>query len=113
MAEEKVKSLNDSSFEQEVLNSDIPVLVDFWAPWCMHCKIVSPIVEELANEYEGRVKFCKMNVDVDGPSTARGYGIIGIPTLIIFKNGEIADNIIGVVPKHNIATRLDKVLGVL
>jgi len=113
MAEEKVKSLNDSSFEQEVLNSDIPVLVDFWAPWCMPCRIVSPVVEELANEYEGRVKFCKLNVDADGPSTARGYEIIGIPTLIIFKNGEIADKIVGVVPKRDIAARLDKVLGVL
>lgn len=113
MAEEKVKTLNDSSFEQEVLNSDIPVLVDFWAPWCMPCRIVSPIVEELANEYEGRVKFCKINVDADGPNTARRYGIMAIPTLIIFKNGEIADKIVGVVPKQNIAARLDKVLGVL
>ncbi|MCK4329729.1 thioredoxin [candidate division WOR-3 bacterium] len=113
MAEEKVKSINDSSFEQEVLDSNIPVLVDFWAPWCMPCKIVSPIVEELANEYEGRVKFCKLNVDADGPNTARLYGIAGIPTLTIFKNGEIADKVVGVMPKHNIAARLDKVLGIL
>ena len=113
MDEEKVKILHDSSFKQEVLNSDTPVLVDFWAPWCMPCKIVSPIVEELANEYEGRVKFCKLNVDSDGPNTARQYRIAGIPTLTIFKNGEIADEIVGVVPRHNIAARLDKVLGVL
>jgi len=110
MAEEKVKSLNDSSFEQEVLNSDIPVLVDFWAPWCMPCRIVSPIVEELASEYDGKVKFCKLNVDSDGPYTARQYRITGIPTLVIFKNGGIADQIIGAAPKENIAARLDEVL---
>ncbi len=113
MVEEKAKPLNDSSFEQEVLKSEIPVLVDFWAPWCMPCRIVSPIVEELADEYEGKVKFFELNVDSDGPKTARLYGITGIPTLIIFKNGEIADTIIGVIPKQDIAARLDRVLGAL
>ncbi|OYD14605.1 thioredoxin [candidate division WOR-3 bacterium JGI_Cruoil_03_44_89] len=112
MAEENVKPLNDFSFGQEVLESDIPVIVDFWAPWCMPCRIVSPIVEELTNKYEGRVKFCKLNVDADGPNTARQYRITGIPTLLIFKNGRIADQIIGAAPKENIAARLDKVLGV-
>ena len=97
--------LNDATFKQEVLDSEIPVLVDFWAPWCMPCQIVAPIVEEIAREYQGKLKVCKAAVD-EAPQTATSYGIMNIPTLAIFKNGEVVDKVLGAVPKQELQERI-------
>ena len=97
--------INDDNFEAEVLNSDLPVLVDFWAPWCGPCRRVSPIVEDIGKEYEGKLKVCTLNVD-EAPKTAAKYNIQSIPTLEIFKNGEVADGIVGAVPKNAILEKL-------
>lgn len=97
--------LTDASFEAEVLQSNIPVLIDFWATWCGPCKMIAPIIEELSDEYENKVKICKLDVD-NNPKTAANLGIRSIPTLLIFKNGKPVDNIIGAVPKSTIETRL-------
>ena len=101
--------VTDDSFASEVLNSELPVLVDFWAEWCGPCKMVSPIVEELSNEYNGKVKVAKLDVD-SNPKTATNYGIRGIPTLLMFKDGSAVDQIVGAVPKTHIAERLDKII---
>ena len=101
--------VTDDSFTNEVLNSELPVLVDFWAEWCGPCKMVSPIVEELSNEYNGKVKVAKLDVD-SNPQTATNYGIRGIPTLLMFKDGSAVDQIVGAVPKTHIAERLDKII---
>ena len=101
--------VTDDSFSNEVLNSELPVLVDFWAEWCGPCKMVSPIVEELSNEYNGKVKVTKLDVD-SNPQTATNYGIRGIPTLLMFKDGSAVDQIVGAVPKAQIAERLDKII---
>jgi len=101
--------VNDANFEVEILQADLPTLVDFWAPWCGPCKVVGPVVEELAEEYEGRVKVGKMNVD-DNPATPGRYGIRGIPTLIVFKGGEVVDQVVGAVPKGNIEAMIKKAL---
>lgn len=93
--------VNDSNFKQEVLESDIPALVDFWAEWCMPCHMVAPVVEEIAREYQGKLKVCKVNVD-EAPNIASSYGIMSIPTLAIFKNGEAVDKILGAVPKNEL-----------
>jgi thioredoxin 1 len=98
--------LNDQNFESEVLKSDVPVLVDFWAPWCGPCKILGPIVEELAKDMEGKpVKIAKMNVDESREIPER-YGIMSIPTLMIFKGGEVVDQMVGVTPKDTLAEKL-------
>ena len=97
--------VNDTNFSQEVINSDLPVLVDFWAPWCMPCHIVAPVVEEIAKEYEGKLKVCKLNVD-EAPQIASNYNIMSIPTLAIFKNGEMVDKIIGAAPKQMIESKI-------
>ena len=99
----------DSQFEDDVVKSDCPVLLDFWAEWCGPCKMVSPIVEELSNEYNGKVKVAKLDVD-SNPQTATNYGIRGIPTLLMFKDGSAVDQIVGAVPKTHIAERLDKII---
>ena len=101
--------VTDDSFASEVLNSELPVLVDFWAEWCGPCKMVSPIVEDLSNEYNGKVKVAKLDVD-SNPQTATNYGIRGIPTLLMFKDGSAVDQIVGAVPKTQIAERLDKII---
>lgn len=101
--------VTDETFEAEVINSDTPVLVDFWADWCAPCKIIAPIVEELANEYDGKVKFAKVDVD-SNPKTATNYGIRGIPTLLIFKGGQPVGQIVGAVPKSALKSRLDEAL---
>ena len=101
--------LTDDNFESEVLESDRPVLVDFWATWCGPCRMVSPIVEELAGEYDGRAKVGKLDVD-SAQKTAQEYGIRSIPTLLIFRGGKVADQVIGAVPKVQITEKLDAVL---
>ena len=93
--------INDSNFKQEVLEEDLPVLVDFWAEWCMPCRMVAPTVEKIAKEYKGKLKVCKLNVD-EAQETASNYGIMSIPTLAIFKNGEVVDKVIGVVSKSEL-----------
>lgn len=99
----------DQNFQDEVLKSDTPVLVDFWAPWCTPCKIVGPIVDDLAQEYAGKVKVGKMNVDEN--QTASELGIMSIPTLLIFKNGQPVDSVVGAQSKDTIKQKMDKVLG--
>jgi thioredoxin 1 len=106
---EYVTDVTDSSFESEVLKSNVPVLVDFWAEWCHPCKILAPTVHKLAEEYNGKVKVLKLNVD-DNNQTGQRYSIRGIPTLILFKNGDEADRIVGTTSKDNIARMLDRAL---
>jgi thioredoxin 1 len=101
--------VTDKSFEQEVLNSDVPVLVDFWAPWCGPCRMVAPVVEEIAGQYEGQIKVVKLNTD-DNPQVASQYGIRSIPTLMIFKDGQKVDMVVGAVPKTTLAETLEKYL---
>jgi thioredoxin 1 len=105
----KPRDVTDSNFEQEVLKADKPVLVDFWAPWCGPCRMVAPVVEELADDYAGKVEFVKLNTD-DNPDTAVKYGIRSIPTLLVFKGGESVGQIVGFRPKSDLAERLDAVL---
>lgn len=103
------KAVNDGNFFAEVLESNIPVLVDFWASWCGPCQIMGPLVDDIAVQYEGKVKVLKLNVD-ENPQTPAKYGIRGIPTLILFNKGEVVDRIIGAQPKSNIEDLLKKVL---
>jgi thioredoxin 1 len=100
------KQFTDSNFEAEVLKSDKPVLVDFWAEWCGPCRMVGPIVDEIANEYEGKVSVGKMNVD-ENPDIPSKYGIRSIPTLLVFKNGELVEKIVGAVPKSSITSKIE------
>ena len=101
--------VTDSSFDQEVLDSDVPVLVDFWAPWCGPCRMVAPVVEEIASQFEGKIKVAKVNTD-ENPNVASKYGIRSIPTLMIFKGGEKVDMVVGAVPKTTLVNTLEKYL---
>ena len=101
-------NVTDDTFDEEVIKSEVPVLVDFWAEWCAPCKIIAPIVEELAGEYDGKIKFAKLDVDTN-PKVATTYGIRGIPTLLIFSGGSPVDQVVGAVPKGTLKSRLDKV----
>jgi thioredoxin 1 len=101
--------VNGNNFQREVLESSIPVLVDLWAPWCMPCRMISPIVEELGNDNQGKLKVCKLNTDENQNIAAR-YGIQGIPTLLFFKGGQEVDRIVGVTPKPIIQKKLDAIL---
>lgn len=101
--------VTDASFKQDVLESDVPVLVDFWAPWCGPCRMVAPVVDEIAQQYEGQVKVVKLNTD-ENPNVASQYGIRSIPTLMIFKGGQRVDMVVGAVPKTTLANTLEKYL---
>ncbi|NOX97207.1 MAG: thioredoxin [Nitrospirae bacterium] len=100
-----VKEINDNNFQAEVLEADLPVLVDFWASWCGPCKRLAPLIEEIAGEYSGRLKVCKLNVD-DNPATSPKYEIMSIPTLIIFKGGDAKERIVGLVPKSALEAKI-------
>lgn len=102
----KALEFTDGNFEAEVLNSDKPVLVDFWAEWCGPCRMIGPVVEEMAGEYDGKAKIGKVNVD-NNPEISVKYGIRSIPALLIFKNGEVVDQIVGAVPKPQLTKQLD------
>lgn len=101
--------VTDASFKEEVLDSEVPVLVDFWAPWCGPCRMVAPVVDEIAEQYAGQIKVVKLNTD-ENPNVASQYGIRSIPTLMIFKGGQRVDMVVGAVPKTTLANTLEKYL---
>lgn len=104
---EKITHISDSTFEQEVLQNDQPVLVDYWAEWCGPCKMIAPILDEIADEYEGKLKITKLNID-DNPATPPKFGIRGIPTLMIFKDGDVAATKVGALSKSQLAAFIDQ-----
>ncbi|HNX90305.1 MAG TPA: thioredoxin [Candidatus Omnitrophota bacterium] len=100
-------TVNDGNFDSEVIKeSKLPVLVDFWAEWCGPCRMIAPMIEEIAREYQGKVKVCKINVD-EAPKTASELGVMSIPTIAIFKNGKVVNKIVGAVPKQEIVSRIN------
>jgi thioredoxin 1 len=105
-----VVELSDSTFEQEVTKATTPVLIDLWAAWCGPCRLIAPVVEELAGKYQGKVKMAKVNVD-DYPQLAAQFRVMNIPTLLLFKAGQEVDRIVGVVPKEELTRRIEKVIG--
>jgi len=109
MASPQIVHLTDDSFDDTIKNAQGPVLVDFWASWCGPCRMIGPVFEELSNEYAGKVKFAKINVD-ENPKTPSNYGVRGIPTLIMFKGGKAVDQIVGAVPKSQLDGAVKKVL---
>lgn len=102
-----ILSLSDSSFEQDVLNSEVPVLVDYWAEWCGPCKMIAPLLDEIADEYDGRVKIAKLNID-ENQSTPAKFGVRGIPTLMLFKGGEVEASKVGALSKSQLTAFLDQ-----
>ena len=104
-----VIEFTDENFQTEVLGSDLPVLVDFWAPWCGPCKMLTPVIEELADDFDGRARIGKLNTD-NNPNVASEHGISAIPTLMIFKGGELMERLTGVIPKDQLASAVNKFL---
>jgi len=109
MASDKVLAFGDGNFETEVLQSPIPVLVDFWASWCAPCKAIAPIIDTIAQDFDGKIKVGKVNVD-DNPATPSKYGIRGIPTIMLFKDGKLLDQVVGAVPKAQLEALINKAL---
>lgn len=110
MADAKYVTLTDGNFQDEVLNSDKPVLVDFWATWCGPCRMIAPAIEQLASEFEGRAVVAKMDVD-HNPQVPMQFGVRSIPTLLFFKDGRVVDQLVGAVPKKQLANKLDNLVG--
>lgn len=106
----QIIQVSDDNFEAEVLRSNLPVLIDFWAPWCGPCKSIAPVIEELAREYEGRLKVAKLNVD-ENPVTPSRYGVRGIPNLIILKSGSVKEQLVGAVARRRLVQAIESVLG--
>ena len=104
-----VIEITEDNFEQEVAQSKLPVLIDLWAAWCGPCRLIAPVIEELAGTYQGKMKMSKLNVD-DHPQVAGKFQVMNIPTLLLFKGGEEVDRIVGVVPKDELTRRIDKVI---
>ncbi len=109
MASDKIVHVTDATFEAEVLKSDKPVLIDFWAPWCAPCRAIAPIIDDLAAQYDGRLKVVKINVD-DNPEAPARYGVRGIPNLVIVKGGQVKDQIVGAVPKGHLVRAVEGAL---
>ena len=107
MANPNVKEVSDSSFDGDILKSSVPVLVDFWAPWCGPCRSVAPIIDDLANQYSGKLKVAKINVD-ESTEVAMRYQITSIPTFIVFKNGQVADRALGALPRSEFVKLIDR-----
>ncbi|OQY24488.1 MAG: thioredoxin [Desulfobacteraceae bacterium 4572_35.2] len=109
MASDNVLEFTDSNFDSEVINSDTPVLVDFWATWCAPCKAIAPTIDALADSFNGKVKIGKVNVD-DNPNIPGQFGVRGIPTLILFKDGKVVDQLVGAIPKNQLEELINKAL---
>ena len=104
-----VSDVTDKDFEQEVIGSNLPALVDMWAPWCGPCRMIAPVVDKLAEKYDGKLRFFRLNID-DNPLTPARYRVMSIPTLMMFRDGEVVDTVIGAVPERVLAAKIDAVL---
>ena len=109
MASDKILTLNDKNFQDEIKGTQVPILVDFWAEWCAPCRMIAPMLDEIAEEYEGKIKIGKLNVD-QNRSIAAQFGVMSIPTLIVFKGGEMVEQMIGAQPKENLLKVLQSVI---
>ena len=105
----KIISLNEQSWKNEVTDSELPVIVDFWAEWCAPCRMMAPILEEIGKEYEGKIKVGKLNVD-ENPTVAGEYRVMGIPTLLFFRSGKLVDKVVGVVPKKALQDKIETII---
>ncbi|MEE8204769.1 MAG: thioredoxin [Dehalococcoidales bacterium] len=101
--------ISDQSFEEAVIKSNKPALVDFWAPWCGPCRMVAPVIDKLSEKYQDKFKFCKLNVD-ENPKTAAKFNVMSIPTIMLFKDGKVADTVVGAVPEDTLKTKIDRLL---